>query len=129
MMDHDNFIAAYDEYAEAIYRHCFFRVSSEEQAQDLMQETFLKAWNYVSNGNEARNMRALLYRTANSLIIDYDRMKQPLSLDAILESAPDPAAESAGRMDERHEAGFVISCRSPLDEDCRQVITMRYVDE
>ena len=129
MMDHDNFISVYDEYAEAIYRHCFFRVSSEEQAQDLMQDTFLKTWNYLCNGNEVQNMRALLYRTANNLIIDYYRKKKSLSLDAILENAPDPAAESTTKMNERHEAAFVISCLSQLDEDCRQVITMRYVDE
>ena len=64
---------AYDLYADAIYRHCFFRVYSKERAEELTQETFLKLWQYMNDGNEIENIRALAYRIATNLVIDDKR--------------------------------------------------------
>jgi RNA polymerase sigma-70 factor (ECF subfamily) len=70
------FIEQYEAHAEAIYRHCFFRVFRKQVAEELMQETFMKAWVYVSQKNEVENMRAFLYKIANNLIIDFSRKKK-----------------------------------------------------
>ena len=49
------FLDAYQQYADAIYRHCFFRVYNRDLAQDLTQETFIKTWKYISEGKEIKN--------------------------------------------------------------------------
>lgn len=69
-------IEAYDAYADAIFRHCYFRVFSRERAKELMQETFLRAWDQMVKGEEIRHMRGFLYRVANNLIIDESRKKR-----------------------------------------------------
>lgn len=125
----DDFIAAYDAYSDAIYRHCFFRVSDENRARDLMQETFTKTWVHLVHGNQIENLRAFLYRTANNLIIDYYRKKKTSSLDELLENTAGPAAEPIALAQNHFEASFAIASLSQLDEIYRQVITMRYVDE
>lgn len=125
----DGFIAAYDAYSDAIYRHCFFRVSDEERARDLMQETFTKTWVHLVHGNQIENLRAFLYRTANNLIIDYYRKKKTSSLDELLENTAGPAAQPASLAQNHFEASFAIASLSQLDEIYRQVITLRYVDE
>ena len=44
------FIALYDELSSAIFRHCFFRLSSRERALEISQEAFLKVWEYFDKG-------------------------------------------------------------------------------
>jgi DNA-directed RNA polymerase specialized sigma24 family protein len=46
----EQFLQAYEEYADAIFRHCAMRISDRERGKELMQETFLKAWESVRRG-------------------------------------------------------------------------------
>src|SRR3990167_4352630 len=82
------FAKAYDEFADAIFRHCYFRLSNREKAKDMMQETFMRVWSYMEKGNtiEFTKIRPFLYKTASNLIIDeYRRNKHELSLDLLRE--------------------------------------------
>jgi len=65
----------YDLYVEQIYRFIYFKVSNAEEAQDITSETFMRLWQYILNNQEISNVRALLYRIARNLIIDFYRDK------------------------------------------------------
>src|SRR5690349_19793406 len=66
-MDVSNqFLQAYDEFADPIFRHCYFRVFRRDRAKELVQETFLRAWEYQLQGKPIENIRAFLYRIANN---------------------------------------------------------------
>ena len=72
------FVETYDFFAPKIYRHALFKTSSPETADDVMSETFLRAWEVVrERAEEIRNLRAFLYRIADNLIIDWYRKKRP----------------------------------------------------
>src|SRR5579863_136343 len=79
------FLEAYQHYADAIYRHCYFRVYNKELAEDLTQETFIKTWKYITEGKEIKNLKAFLYKVAVNLIIDNSRKKTALVFDDIKE--------------------------------------------
>lgn len=64
---------AYDNYAEEIYRFCFFRVHSKEIAEELVQDAFIKTWKYISDDKEIQNIRPFLYKISRNLVIDYYR--------------------------------------------------------
>ena len=81
------FLKAYDEYSDAIFRHCYFRVSDREKAKDLTQDTFTKTWEYVLKNGEVTDLRAFLYKVANNLIIDTYRKKKEDSLDDMMENS------------------------------------------
>jgi RNA polymerase sigma-70 factor (ECF subfamily) len=91
------FLAAYDNYADAIYRHCFYRVFSKPLAEELTQDTFMKTWKYLEGGKQVENLRAFLYRVANNLIIDHSRKKKEERLDALLEKSADLEPAYDGR--------------------------------
>jgi RNA polymerase sigma-70 factor (ECF subfamily) len=125
-----SFLAAYEEFADQIFRHCLLRIRDRDVARDITQETFSRVWLYMSDGKKIDYMRAFLYRVANNLIVDSVRKKKSSSLDAMMEddgfevvdeSLPDPADKPAAR-----EAMKMLNS---LDEMYRTVITMRYVDE
>jgi RNA polymerase sigma-70 factor (ECF subfamily) len=125
------FLAAYDSYADAIYRHCFYRVFSKPLAEELTQDTFMKTWQYLEGGKEVENLRAFLYRVANNLVIDYSRKKKEERLDLLLEKSADIEPTYDGRQDiETAElAKEVIDQMQFLKEDERQIISMRYIDQ
>jgi RNA polymerase sigma-70 factor (ECF subfamily) len=87
-----DFIRAYDENADALFRQCFFKVHDREIAKDILQDTFARTWDYSTKGNTILNMRAFLYRTMNNLVVDYYRKKKAVSLDSLEEDGFNPVA-------------------------------------
>src|SRR3954465_6401952 len=79
------FLEAFDQYADALFRHACLRLSDRERARDATQDTFIKAWDYLVHGNEVREWKSFLYRVLNNLIIDEYRKTRELSLDALVE--------------------------------------------
>jgi len=129
MTESDRFLKTYDEYADAIYRHCYFRVYDEERARDLMQETFMRTWQYIADGKEIQNMRAFLYRVANNLVIDEFRKKKELSLDELAESGFDPGVDEKEKIHASVEANQILLLLDKLDEKHREVLILRYVED
>ncbi len=122
------FNQAYDQYAEAIFRHCYFKTSDRELAQDLMQQTYLQAWTYVSGGQEVRDFRPFLYRLANNLVIDWYRKKKTDSLDSLVEAGFEPAAEQAPTS-QLAEFNTALKLLGHLEKEDQQLIIWRYVED
>ncbi|MDO8183373.1 MAG: RNA polymerase sigma factor [bacterium] len=122
------FKQAYDQYADAIFRFCYFKTSDRELALDLMQQTYLQAWTYLRGGEEIRDMRPFLYRLANNLVIDWYRKKKTDSLDSLMEAGFDPPAEQAP-VSELAEFNEALQLLQRLEEKDRQLIIWRYVED
>ena len=132
----DTFLTAYDAHADAIFRHCYFRLSDREKAMDVTQETFTRAWDYLVQGKEVENFKPFLYRIASNLIIEEYRKRKVGSLDAMLEE------EAAGervipelrddewqeRLIDRLDGAKALQAMSKLPEHYREVLTLRFVD-
>ncbi|MEX1027360.1 MAG: RNA polymerase sigma factor [Candidatus Paceibacterota bacterium] len=124
------FSRLYDEYSDAIFRHCYFRISNRERAIDLMQETFMRTWRFVVKGGEIEHPRAFLYRVANNLVInEYERRKRSSSLDVLEENtgfqpSTDEHEETVARLD----VEILVGHLAKLNDSYRTVILMRYVD-
>ncbi len=75
----ENFAKIYNDYIDKIYRFIFLKVNSQEEAQDLTSETFLKVWRQFDNpqptSQSIENIQAFLYKTAGNLVIDFYRQK------------------------------------------------------
>lgn len=123
------FLEAYEQYADALFRHCCFRISDREIAKDLVQEAYMKTWVYVVEEKEIQNIKALLYRILNNSIIDYFRKKKAVSLDTMMEDTGfDPAEKEIGDPETRLLGKEVMKLLSKLDNQYREIITLRFVD-
>ncbi|MEK7554593.1 MAG: RNA polymerase sigma factor [Patescibacteria group bacterium] len=125
------FLEAYDRHADAIYRHCYFRVFSKARAEELVQETFMKTWDYLGKGGRVENMKAFLYRVATNLIVDESRKRKEASLDAMRESGDfnEPAGDGALDAEKLILMREVCSKIAELEPEDKAVIVMRYVDD
>ncbi len=126
------FLSAYDDYADAIFRHCALRLGNREIGKELMQETFLRAWESMMHGTTIQQPRAFLYKIANNLIIDFARrrkLRTEQSLEDMFENTgfdvpdkePGPARVTEGKL--------ALSMLQQLEEPYRSAIIMRYVDD
>jgi len=124
------FKEAYDEHADALFRFAFYKLSDREKARDVVQDTFVKVWEYISAEHEVGNMKALLYRIATNAIIDNYRKKKELSLDSLLEDGFDPndARNSHITIIDESEADIVIKAIHGLEDEDRALLLMRYID-
>ncbi len=122
------FLKAYDEHSDALFRHCFFKVSDRELAKDLLQETFVKVWTYLSKGKKIVNMRAFLYKTLNNLIIDEYRKKKNISLDSLAEDGFDPKADNLPNTLDIIDGERAIKLLSKLDDPYKETVFLRYVN-
>jgi len=125
----DEFMRAYDQYKDAIFRHCYFRISDRERACDLVQDTFVRAWQYVIHGREIDNPKAFLYQIADNLIIDEYRKKKSVSLDMLVDEGFEPGKSEHEFHRTQFDVKRVIDTLSNLSEKDREVIVMRYIDE
>lgn len=129
-LNENQFLEAYDAFADAIFRHCYFRVFDREKAKDIMQETFIKTWEYLEKGNRVENLRAFLYRVANNLIIDETRKKKTVSLDDLREQGFDAGNEKdVKEMVNNAESARLRLLLTKLDDAYRDVLIMRYIDD
>lgn len=121
------FVEAYDLYADAIFRYCYFRVKDRERAKDLMQETFTKTWAYLMTGKKIENLRAFLYKVArNASLTELSRAKTK-SLDALFEETGyDPADERTPSPSEAAEHALVMRLLDELDDASRETMILRY---
>ena len=131
----DEFEKAYKEYARGILRHAYFRVSNQEIAEDLVQETFFKAWRYIADGKsgEIKNFKAFLYKILNNTIIDYYRGKRDTcSLEDAIEKREDIAIvedDKEQKMDIELEQKELRKYLSELKDEYREILIMRYIDD
>lgn len=124
------FMKSYEDHSDAILRFCHFQTSNREVAVDLVQDTFMKTWGYLSEGKDIDNIKAFLYKVAKNLIIDYRRKKKTYSLDAITETGVEFAGDDEREVGElEYDKKFVIERLEELDEESREMLTMRYVNE
>jgi RNA polymerase sigma-70 factor (ECF subfamily) len=131
------FLGAFEEYSDALFRHVYFRVSNRERAADLVQDTFLKAWDYVQKGKAIDHWKSFLYHIMNNLIIDEYRKKKEVSLDAMLDEettytpamlAVDSRTEREERFDDETLRTKIRELIAELPEREREALTLRYID-
>jgi RNA polymerase sigma-70 factor (ECF subfamily) len=125
----DQFLQAYEAYADAIFRHCYFRVYDRERARELMQECFMRTWAQIADGKDIKNVRAFLYRVANNLIIDESRKKKESSLDVLMDEGFEPSNADEALIVAGAEASQIMKLLDRVDGKYREVIVMRYIDD
>lgn len=132
----DRFLAAFDAYGDALFRHAFLRLSDRERAIDAVHDTFTKVWSYVRSGQTIDNFRPFLYKVLNNLIVDEYRKQREQSLDAMFEkegidegSFPDLSESTVESLAATIDGKQAFAVLQELPDPYREIIVLRFVDE
>jgi RNA polymerase sigma-70 factor (TIGR02960 family) len=108
-MDQSAFTALAERHRRELHVHCYRMLASFDEAEDAVQETFLKAWRGRS-GFDGAQFRAWLYRIATNVCLDMlRRSSRRTSANSFaevpwLQPYPDLLLEAAAPGDEQPEA-------------------------
>lgn len=119
------FLQAYDESAKALWRYAYFRVSNNEQAEDLVSETFTRAWDHYRD-NPVTELKPLLYRILHNLIIDYYRQKKPV---VSLEQIPELPSKAKNKLEISLAWSDMQKLLVKLPDSYQQVLIWRYIND
>ncbi len=122
----------YDLFAAKIYRFISYKLPTREQAEDILQETFLKAWQALPKlTTEKIYFNAWLYTIARNLINDHYRILKRRPTPETIENHYDLASND----DPQTQAADTISRQQlhkalhDLPSLYRQVLELRFLQE
>lgn len=128
-----------DKYQRALYFHILKMIKEKEQVEDLVQETFVKAFDNLNTYSTNYAFSTWLYRIATNHTIDYLRKKKlkTLSIDEPMKTKDGEMEmqledESAGTdrdIIRKQRQKIVQKAIDNLPEKYRKVIEMRHMEE
>ena len=124
------FSKIYDQYIDKIYRFIFLKVNSQEIAQDLTSETFLRGWESFKNGNKIENPQAFLYKIARNLVTDHYREKGKVKIvSAEYVKITDPRTNLEEKALSESDLDNIRVALVDLRENYQNVIIWHYLDD
>jgi RNA polymerase sigma-70 factor (ECF subfamily) len=133
--DKDAFGEIYDNYVDKIYRFILFKVSSQEQAEDLTSEVFLKFLEKIEkdkeNGEiEIDNLLAFLFKMARNLVIDFYRKSEnsAFSLDDFDFDITDENGNLADQVQLKDDISGLQAGLKKIKESYREVVILYYLE-
>jgi len=116
--------ALHDEHAPALWRYVVWLTGDRELAEDVVQETLLRAWRRprVLDQSET-SARAWLFTVARNLVVDNYRSAR--SRNELVTDTPPERAE-ADRTDALLDAWLVTDALAALSAEHREVVVRSY---
>jgi len=120
---------AHNEYEAGLNLYALFKVNDRATGEDLVQDTFMKTWNYLVKVGKIDTMKAFLYHVLNNLIVDEYRKRKTTSLDVLLEKGYEPVAPHSERLFDRLDGKAAVLLIQRLPVAYQKVMRMRYVKD
>lgn len=125
-MTEQRFHSEYIALADILYRVAFYMLESEAEAEDAVQELYLKLWEGRGQLDEVRQPKAYSIRMLKNLCLDRIRRAQHLTFPERLPETEFGRAQD-DQIDGRHRLDKVLEAVKSLPERQRQVLLMRTV--
>jgi RNA polymerase sigma factor (sigma-70 family) len=122
----DAFRVIHDRYRQRL--HAYSRqmlAGSLSDAEDVVQEIFVRAYGGLRSSDRQLALRGWLYRIAHNRCIDEVRRSQPIAIEAIEELTPAAAPDPMARIEQRDALRRLIADVRRLPEQQRSALLMR----
>ncbi|MBI5530533.1 MAG: sigma-70 family RNA polymerase sigma factor [Candidatus Doudnabacteria bacterium] len=130
--DSEAFGQVYDIFAQRIFKYIRLKVQNKEQAEDILQEVFIKAYKGIAALKlEGLNFNAWLYRVASNTVNDHFRKKYRTPEILNIDDHQDISSSSSPQkdMEFRSEMSTVLAAFEDLSPIYRQVLELRFLQD
>ncbi len=127
------------QYQTPVYNLCFRILGNPEDAADMTQETFLKAWKNLEGFHMESSLSTWLYRLANNCCLDLLRSKKRKPTISIVREDEegeelafdpvDPSPQPDELLIKKEENQILQQALMSLDEQQRSILTLRVVND
>ena len=112
---------------EAVFRLCYLLLSDPDDAEDIAQETFLRAWNHLKRFDQTRPLRPWLLSIVANLARNRRRSagRYLAALTRAFRNEPSPATveEKSAQYMEANDLWKAVQSLNPPDQ---QIVYLRY---
>lgn len=129
--DAEAFGELYLQYLDAIYRYIYFRAGDAEEAEDLTEQVFLKAWEKLAEYQDfGHPFSSWLYRIAHNIVVDHHRRQRPVvSITTAQRESPDSGQTGLlTHVIASEEMNALAAAISKLPDEQQQVLVLRFVE-
>ncbi len=106
----DHLVKLWDQYSNRLLRFILSRVADQDEAEDILQEVFIRIHQHLCCLPELGKMQSWIYQIARNLIIDHYRGRRELV------EIPEDLQEEAESHEEDAEMEISLSLREIVDE-------------
>lgn len=130
MPDKEEFGEIYRTFLDKIYRFVFFLVHDEALAEDITQNTFLKAWKNIRSFDTKRGtMQAFLYSIARNLVIDNQRKKKAIRLEIEIEGLVPSNENLEENVINAESYRELRKTMEKLPDEDREIVALKYFED
>ncbi|MEK7509979.1 MAG: sigma-70 family RNA polymerase sigma factor [Patescibacteria group bacterium] len=126
----EDFGQVYDQYIERIYRFIFLKVTSQETAEDLCADVFVRVMNQMEK-TRIENIQAFLYQIARNTLADYYRERAKFRVVPVEEIGDiiDPPEGIIRQAAVHSDMDRIRENMAELEDEEQNLIIWRYLDE
>jgi len=117
-----------ERYQRDVYRLCYRYVNNHEDANDLAQDVFLKAWKAIGRFRGESALSTWLYRIAVNACLNFRAVRRPATQD-LPEALADPQPGAASLLEEDDDARRVRAAVQRLPEKQRATVILKVYQE
>lgn len=128
--DHDAYAQLMRRHQNRIFRHLLNLTGSREEALELSQEVFLKAWEALPAWRPEAQFHTWLYRIASNLAYDLLRRRRIVSYEPLADDYDVPADEAGPqeRLQASQAMAALDAALARLPPDQREIVLLREVE-
>ncbi len=115
-------------YQRDIYRLCYRYVDNHEDANDLAQEAFLKAWRAIGRFRGESRFSTWLYRIAVNACLNHRALRRPAT-EELPDSLPDPGRGALSAVETKDQSRRVREAVARLPERQRATLILKVYQE
>ncbi len=127
--DAEAFGKLYDMHVDRIYKHIYYRVGNEADAEDLTQQVFLKAWQAIHRYKKTTSpFIAWLMTISHNQVIDFYRTRKDKAYIEAEILADGPASRPEQTTEANFEQQRLRRVILQLGGDEQQVVILRFIE-
>lgn len=128
-MSGKDFVDIYLPLGERMYRVALYVLESEQDAEDAVQDLYVKLWNSRETLDSVRNPEAYCITLVRNICLDRLRLKQNRGRRELTGDFADAACDTAESVIQRERLNKALKAMESLSEGQRKVLKMKVFDE